>query len=519
MKFILTILISLTLTWATGQNIFQKSFGTTAYEEIWEFDLTSDSGFILGGYTGFGNAYIIKLNSHGDTTWTKNIDATGLDLLYSIKQTKDNGFIAGGRTNSFGAGGLDMLLIKTDVTGNNQWTKTIGGGGDETASSIKQTTDGGFVIAGNTKSFGAGLNDFYVVKTDVNGNIIWSKSIGGTGNDNAYSIIQTADSGYISVGLTASAGAGNNDILAVKFNNAGSVVWMKTYGGTGDDRANSIIQTVDGGFIISGVTNSFGAGNYDFNLIKTDSLGNFIWEKTFGGTGNEWSYSVQQTNDNGFILTGYTTSFGAGGGDYYLIKTNSIGDTSWTKTFGGTMAEYGTAVKQTSDNGFAIIGYGQSFGAGSYDFYFVKTDSNGNGICNQNNTATIVSGQTSTVTTPTLTISSGGVNNSSSPVITEGAIVNSLCTNVGVQYLNVSNPNFYIYPNPTSDQSTLQFDNKKAELCTLTLYDLRGQIMRTINNITSDQVVIQKNDLTTGLYYFVLRTSDRVIVTGKLAVD
>ncbi|MDO9184898.1 MAG: T9SS type A sorting domain-containing protein [Bacteroidia bacterium] len=512
MKIIGLIILTLFYITAKGQGVFQKTFGTINYEEIWGLDITSDNGFILAGYTNIDNGYILKLNSNGDTIWTKNIDAGGMDLLYSIQQTQDNGFIVGGRTSGFGGGGLDMFLIKIDSNGNNQWTKAIGGPGDETINSVKETSDGGFIIAGNTYSFGAGLNDFYIVKMDSSGNILWSKSIGGTGNDNAYSITQTIDSGYVAVGLTASTGAGDKDVLSVKLDKNGNIVWTKTYGGTGDDRANSIQQTIDGGFIISGVTNSFGAGNYDFYLIKTDLSGNLSWEKTFGGVGDDWAYSIEQTKDNGFILAGYTASFGKGDKDYYLVKSNSVGDTIWTRTFGGPMAEIGTLAKQTSDNGYAIIGYGQSFGAGSCDFYFVKTDSNGNGICNQNNTNTLISNPTSTVTIPSLTVSSGGIGNSISPVITSGTIINSLCTNVGMLLPEQLILDFNFYPNPA--QQFFNIELPQQQNFNLLVYDITGRKVVERTNATGT-VKVDCSSLTSGIY-FVRAVNEKNILSCKL---
>jgi hypothetical protein len=515
MKTMVLILMVFFYTTIQGQNIFQKTFGTVNYEEVWGLDLTSDNGFILAGYTNFDNAYILKLDANGDTVWTKNVDVNGIDLLYSVQQTEDNGFILGGRTNGFGAGGQDMFLIKTDSNGNNQWTKAIGGTADETINSIKQTPDGGFIIAGNTYSFGAGLNDFYIVKINSSGNILWTKSIGGVGNENAYSITTTADSGYVAVGLTTSVGAGDKDILAVKFDKNGNNVWAKTYGGVGDDRANSIQQTVDGGFVISGVTNSFGSGNYDFYVIKIDFLGNLSWEKTFGGTADEWAYSIQQTADNGFVLAGYTTSFGQGSSDYYIIKTNSIGDTIWTRAFGGTLAEIGTFAKQTSDNGFAVIGYGESYAVGSFDFHFVKTDSNGNGICNQNNTNTVVNNPTSTVTAASLTVSSGGISNSTSPIISNGTTINLLCTNVGIQLSEQINLDFNCYPNPSTSTFTIQLPSQQS--FTLSVIDITGRKVYSTKN-ASGTIIIDASEFSSGVY-FVKAVNERTVLMGKMVKE
>lgn len=512
MKFIGLILLSLFCIKLNGQSIFQKTFGTTNYEEAWGGTTTSDSGFIFSGYTNFDNSYIIKLRSNGDTTWIKNINGGGVDLLYSVQQTNDKGFIFAGRTNGFGAGGQDMFLIKTDTSGNNQWTQAIGGTSDETVNSVKQTLDGGFILAGNTYSFGAGLNDLYIVKVNTSGIILWTKSIGGAGNENAYSIIETTDSSFVVVGLTTSFGAGDKDIVAVKISKNGNIIWAKTFGGAGDDRANSIQETTDGGFIIGGVTSSFGAGNYDFNLIKIDFSGNFSWEKTFGGLGDEWAYSIQETNDMGFVLAGYTNSFGAGNSDYYIVKTNLAGDTIWTKTFGGTMAEYATSVIQTPDNGYAIFGYGQSFGAGDFDFYFVKTDTNGNGICNQNNSQTSVNSPIPIITNPSFTTASGGVQFFVSPIISGGTIINSLCTSVGTHSLEYKNSKLYFYPNPTAETFTVELPEKEA--FGLLISDIMGRLIYERKNATGT-ITIDASDFSSGVY-FVKAVNERTVLTGKL---
>jgi hypothetical protein len=517
---ITTFFLAMSLTIVSGQNIFQKDFGTVDYEEIYGLDLTNDGGYILGGYSGFGTfAYFIKLDANGDTTWTRRISAAGFDLLYSIEQTDDHGYIAGGRSAYFGPAAMNMILIKLDSNGTHEWTRAIGEYEDETVNCIKQTLDGGFIVAGNTYSFTPGLNDFYIVKTDSLGNIIWTKSIGGAQNDNAYSVTLTTDSGYVAVGLTGSVGAGDLDVLAVKLDNNGNIVWMKTYGGTGDDRANSIQETDDAGFIISGVTSSFGAGMYDFNLIKIDSSGNLSWSKTYGGANDDWSYHVEQTNDDGYILTGYAGSFGNGANDYYLVKTNSVGDTLWTKTFGGAMADNGHVVKQTPDGGYAIIGQSQSFAFGSYDYYFVKTDGSGKGICNQTNPNTIVTSPAQTVTNPVLTLNAFGSSIATVPTVTHGTAINSLCTNVGIQTFDNSKTEILLYPNPFYSSATMKFENTGNENYTLTIYNTYGQIVRTIKNIVTNNIQIEKQNLTTGLYYFKLSKEEKIIGTGKLNIE
>ena len=201
-----------------------------------------------------------------------------------------------------------------------QWEKTIGGIGSDYGISIQQTNDGGYIITGFSDSFGEPNRNVYLIKTDPNGDSLWQKTFGGIGNDYGYSVQQTTDSGFIITGFTDSFGDGDWDIYLIRTDPNGNCLWEKTFGGSNFDAAYSLQQTTDGGFIIVGATYSFGAEFGDVYLIKTDPNGNLIWQKTFGGSNDDKGYSVQQTTDGGFIIAGDTLSFGAGSMDVYLIK-------------------------------------------------------------------------------------------------------------------------------------------------------------------------------------------------------
>ncbi|MFZ8835354.1 MAG: hypothetical protein ACO2O5_14355, partial [Candidatus Caldipriscus sp.] len=190
------------------------------------------------------------------------------------------------------------------------FAKTYGGTGDDRASYVLQTSDGGYIVVGDIGSLGADSFDIFLVKTDANGNIIWAKTYGGTVDEYAHSVLQTSDGGYIVAGETRSFGAGYRDIFLIKTDASGNLQWAKTYGGTYWDVAYSVQQTSDGGYIVAGETYSFGAGGRDIFLIKTDASGNVQWAKTYGGTDEDWARSVQQTSDGGYIVAGVTRSFG-----------------------------------------------------------------------------------------------------------------------------------------------------------------------------------------------------------------
>ena len=304
-----------------------------------------------------------------------------------------------GYSYSYGAGSCDFWLVKTDSNGNKQWDKTFGGTGYDTANSVQQTSDGGYIIAGNR-----------LVKADSNGNEQWNKTIGGR------YIQQTADSGYILAGNTRSYGAGKSDFWLVKTDSCGNEQWNKTFGGSGEDEAWSVQRTNDGGYIITGETKSYGAGYGDVWLIKTDSLGNKQWNKTFGGDKCDRGNSVQQASDGGYIIAGYTKSYGAGKEDVWLIKTDSLGNKQWDKTFGGSSYDKGWAVRQTSDGGYIITGYTWSYGAGKADVWLIKVK--GEAVENQPPTASF------TYTPPNPTVNQPITFNASNSTDPDGTITN-----------------------------------------------------------------------------------------------
>ena len=242
------------------------------------------------------------------------------DIANAITPTKDGGFIVAGWTNSFGNGKKDIYLLKIDKYGNKVWEKTYGGRGDDRAYDITPTKDGGFIVAGWTNSFGNGKKDIYLLKIDKYGNKVWEKTYGGRGDDRAYDITPTKDGGFIVAGFTYSFGNGRKDIYILKIDKNGNKLWERTYGGRNSDIANSIIPTKDGGFIVAGFTYSFGNGKYDVYLIKIDKNLNKIWQKTYGRNEYEKVYDITPTKDGGFIVVGETNSFGNGRYDVYLIK-------------------------------------------------------------------------------------------------------------------------------------------------------------------------------------------------------
>ncbi|MCJ7423483.1 hypothetical protein MUP01_04340, partial [Candidatus Bathyarchaeota archaeon] len=325
-----------------------RAFGSTG-QNISKAGLLYDSGWINVTW-GIGENYTVThglnmsctnliVDARGRTQgWNRTYGGTGWDYASALIQTSDGGYALAGYTNSSGAGNGDFWLVKTDASGNEQWSKTYGGTNWDYANALVQTTDGGYALAGVTYSFGAGNGDFWLVKTDASGNEQWNKSYGGTNWDYANALVQTSDGGYTLAGRTASftGSPSNFDFWLVKTDASGNEQWSKTYGGWLFEAVLALVQTTDGGYALAGETSSFGAGNGDFWLVKTDASGNEQWNKSYGGTNYDQPCALVQTGDGGYALAGGTDSFGAGSRDFWLVKTDSVGNAQWNRTYGGT---------------------------------------------------------------------------------------------------------------------------------------------------------------------------------------
>ena len=271
--------------------------------------------------------WLIKTDADGNQVWAKGFGETGMAEGHSVQQTSDGGYILVGGTYPPGSDSEDILLVKTDAAGNQTWTKTFGWSGNEDGYSVQQTSDGGYILVGETDSCGEYASEVYLIKTDASGNQVWAKLFGEVEYDYGYSVRQTSDGGFIVAGFSQNYGGTNtDDVYLIKTDADGNRTWARRFGGPGTERGRSVQQTSDGGYIVAGETDPSREGSDDVYLIKTDASGTETWTRTYGGTANDQGYSVRQTAEGGYIICGITASYGAGQDDVWLIKTDASGN-------------------------------------------------------------------------------------------------------------------------------------------------------------------------------------------------
>jgi hypothetical protein len=362
--------------------VFQQVYPNSGYDQS-SRDIMTTSG---GGYLitameenatpGDTNIVMVKADHTGDTTWTKTIGGSQPEYAYTTIPTSDGNYFVIGYTLSYGAGGSDSYLIKMNGSGDVLWTKTYGGIGDDEGKDIVPTADGNYVIVGRSESTSLGNHQIYLMKIDLSGAVIWTKYYGGSSYETARSVRECPDGGFIIVGQTLSYGPSNGNIFMVRTNSSGDTIWTKTYGGSNIDDGNAVVANPDGTFIIAAETNSFGAGDFDIQIFKADSNGNMVWNKYYGGDKKDVSKRLEPVSSGGYIVSGISRSFGWVDPQMWLLRINSAGDTLWTRDFGSYNHEHCYSAKPTPDGGFMAVGHSKSYGP-TMKIMFVKLDSQG----------------------------------------------------------------------------------------------------------------------------------------------
>lgn len=399
---------------------WQRTIGSVGYDFLNTISQTSDGGYILGGYSdgaisgyksedniGGDDYWIVKLNASGNVEWENTVGGGNYDRLYAVEATADGGLIIGGQSLSGGGvgdksqsnkGGYDYWIVKLDVDGIVEWDKSYGGTGNDQLYNVQPTSDGGYILAGSSDSgisgdkteARVGNTDYWIIKIDDIGNIVWQNDIGGVMFETAFDAYETLDGGFIIGGVSNSgisgdktqANFGNNDYWVVKLDVNGIVVWDKTFGGTASDYLYSLIPTADGGSIACGMSDSGVNGNKtdntnglnDYWVVKIDNSGNITWQNSIGGSGNEFTFvnAIAQTSDGGYAIAGFSqstisgdkTEAGMGSWDYWLLKITSAGAIIWQDVIGGSSGDYANAIAITADEGFIVGGYSYSNAGG-----------------------------------------------------------------------------------------------------------------------------------------------------------
>jgi len=352
--------------------VWSRAYGGYSHDYCHSVLETPDRGLILAGQssstgTSTDDFLILKTNACGDSMWSRWYGGYGEDICYDVERTSDGGFIMAGSSSSYAVGGRDFWMVKTDSLGNSQWSNNYGGSADDICRSVVQTEDGGYIMAGYSWSFsGGGVTDVWVVRTNPDGGALWNRVLGGLNSDACNSIQRTFDGNYILAGYYADI-PGDYDYYLIKMDTFLDTLWTRRYGGLNPQLCYSVIQTSDSGYAM------VGTGFNGIWLLKTNANGDSLWSRIYGGLYADWGYSVQETSDGGYILAGTTESFGAGSNDFWLIKTDANGDSLWSSTYGGVGDDFCLSAILTSDGGYALAG--RSYWApNAYQFWVVKAD-------------------------------------------------------------------------------------------------------------------------------------------------
>jgi hypothetical protein len=459
-----------------SQIAFLRTYGCYDINKGYSVAMAYDQGYVVVGsacWVMFFDGYLIRTNNYGDTVFTKLLNSYPDffdEVAYAVDNTADTGFIVTGRTcgESYRS---DILLIKLDKNGETVWSKSIGDTKEEFGIYARQTTDGGYIISGGM-SFPEGPFEYqaYLVKTNSDGDMLWSKYYGSMSDNLGYGVLQNPDGGYMLL-ADYKKPSGNCDIWLIKTDASGDSLWSKTIGNSIEDRGRSIEFTCDGGYIIGGYTCHY--GGKDMFLVKTRPSGELEWCKYFGSYMPDEGYCAIPTTDKGYAIVGYTESYGAGNMDIYLVKTDDKGDTLWTRTYGGAQDDIGMSVRQTGDGGYVITGSTSSFGQNSEEVILIKTDSLGYLIS----------------------------------------------TNIPEFNCHIGSS---IFPNPVVTSAVIQFHLEFRRSVVLKVYDHRGNHIDTFNlgvQAAGEHLIpFEAGNLASGLYYYSITSGAKTLTGGKMMI-
>lgn len=504
---------------------FLKSVGTPSDDLVSSILQTSDNCYLLTGATtaavaGYIDAVVLKMDSAGNILWTKAYGLNDFDQLTSAVQTYDGNFVCAGSSKVSSTNDRDALVMKIDNSGNILWSKLYGTIGTDYASPLEgliQTTDSGFVVVGISNNLtGVFNNDPFIMKLNSNGDTVWTKGLSNQFNESFSSVKQTPDGGYIVTGRSNSFGNFVTDALLIKFYANGNIQWQKRYSGTAWEEAQAV-TIVNDGYVVAGSTTTFGAGGYDAMVFKTDTLGNLLWSTAIGGTGPDAMYAMMQTPDSGFVVTGFTESYnahrfnqpnqilGTDSAEVFTFKLNSVGDTVWCYGYGGNLLDESYGIGQTTDGRIMIATQSYSFGD-SLQGLVIITDENGIAGCNSKRIVPTVSACPLSVDSTQFAEYSLTYTDSISLISSPINFTDSTSCYFFTSLQSVeATTSFTVVPNPSFNYFTIA--GNVLPQTNLTVYDLLGNEIKSLREIQKG-VNVECSKWAAGIY--ILQFSNRV---------
>ena len=363
---------------------WDRTYGGSQEDEGRAVQQTTDGGYIMAGLTesgvvGKSDAWVVKVDSAGGIEWDAKYGGPGWDLANSVQQTAAGGYVVAGYTENDATDSSDAFVVKLAGSGSVEWSKAFDRiGKSDWAESIQQTSDGGYIVAGLTTSDSGADDNMWVLKLDPNGEVEWDSVQGEDGDDTASSVRQTIDGGYIVAGSKGNIDTGESDAWLLKLKNDGSIEWDATYGGSYSHDAISVRQTTDAGYVVAGETLLTGFSGSDLWVLKVDLQGEVEWDKSYGGANDDIGWSVKQTVTGSYVVVGSTKKEVAGSWDrdLWVLWLNDEGNIEWDVTYGGSSDDAGYFIQQTSDHHYLVAGYTKSKGAGNNDVWIMKIATN-----------------------------------------------------------------------------------------------------------------------------------------------
>jgi len=510
------IFLFLNLYYTFSQVKFQKTYKFYGYSEGMVVPTNDGTGYFLEIVTNDSTITqndfcLAKINLFGDTIWTKIYGGNGNDAANKFFEDGLGNINIIGNTGSFGSASSSLYLLKTNSIGDTLWTKVIGNTHKIVTGNSVKLANGSFIILDLIDTIGTSLWDSGLIKIDSSGNVLWNKFYGGANDDELHSIIQLDDGGFILSGGTTTYGAGDYDSYIMRTDSLGAILWSKTYGGALFENSLSSIKCSDG-VIIAGGTKSFGFGGNDICIIKLDFNGNIMWAKAYGTSIDEMAYNIKQTSDNGFIIGGFYGVITADRGEM-AMKIDSLGNFQWAKSYGSsTCNDDFTGLNLTNDGGYIISGTSCSFGGFIYNAYIIKTDSLGNSGCNEQNrvfsTVDITSSITVTNPTPNVYSDPTIVAKSTQTKVYHGPLtISSLCFTNDVDETKGIKNEFKIYPNPANNFIDIETELKNYSI---SVFDNMGKlILKEKSNQNNTRIDL--SPFSNGIYFIQLQSDGKLV--------